>query len=606
MRNVAASIFSRSIISVLLVLGNIAEAQVSRAAGLKDNQSIVYHGRLVRPDKSLPEGSLSAVFKIYSPEPTLCLLWAETQTVEFHNGSFAVELGHSTNRVVGAFGGVAADFNQAFLNNPSMTLTSASCAKGSAYTPAASDDRLLSADFNDAGKVIEIAGLPIKSVPYALQAAEIAGFGIGNLMKISGDSNVSFTPSETETLKDLLGGDVFFDLKGRSVKNVADPVDPQDAATKAWVQAHVSSATATFGTVARVSVSGGALGVTNATTTPTVSLPKADALTSGYLSAADWSTFNGKQPAGSYQTTGLPQNQVWVGNVSGVAAPVYLGIAHLRTSLGAAQFPSACSASQTLTWSAITDALSCTNIAISSAAVSGLGALAAKNTADLASADVTGTLPVARGGTNSAATLSNNRVMVSAGGAIVENAALTPSRVVITGAGGLPAVSGVTDAELGYLGGVTSGVQTQLGGKVSKTGDTMTGTLNLAANGLAVGTSQLVVSGGNVGIGTAGPGQKLTVAGTIHSTSGGIKFPDGTTQTTAASAASVLSGTLCGLAVINSYGGGYGCGYGFATGSGISVVACNGVDLRTNCPAGYTIVDFGTSTSDCFRTCSKN
>jgi hypothetical protein len=39
-------------------------------------------------------------------------------------------------------------------------------------------------------------------------------------------------------------------------------------------------------------------------------------------------------------------------------------------------------------------------------------------------------------------------------------------------------------------------------------------------------------SGGNVGIGTASPGQKLTVAGTIETTSGGVKYPDGTTQTT--------------------------------------------------------------------------
>jgi hypothetical protein len=39
---------------------------------------------------------------------------------------------------------------------------------------------------------------------------------------------------------------------------------------------------------------------------------------------------------------------------------------------------------------------------------------------------------------------------------------------------------------------------------------------------------------GNVGIGTSSPGQKLSVAGTIESTTGGFKFPDGTTQTTAA------------------------------------------------------------------------
>ncbi|TSD02974.1 MAG: hypothetical protein Athens071416_365 [Parcubacteria group bacterium Athens0714_16] len=38
---------------------------------------------------------------------------------------------------------------------------------------------------------------------------------------------------------------------------------------------------------------------------------------------------------------------------------------------------------------------------------------------------------------------------------------------------------------------------------------------------------------GNVGIGTTAPGEKLSVAGVIESTTGGFKFPDGTTQITA-------------------------------------------------------------------------
>ena len=47
---------------------------------------------------------------------------------------------------------------------------------------------------------------------------------------------------------------------------------------------------------------------------------------------------------------------------------------------------------------------------------------------------------------------------------------------------------------------------------VAKAGDTMTGTLNLPANGLAAGGNQLVLNGGNVGIGTANPNKKFVVA----------------------------------------------------------------------------------------------
>ena len=55
-------------------------------------------------------------------------------------------------------------------------------------------------------------------------------------------------------------------------------------------------------------------------------------------------------------------------------------------------------------------------------------------------------------------------------------------------------------------------------------------------------------AGGNVGIGTSTPGSSLTVVGTIYSSTGGFKFPDGTTQTTAATGGSgtnyfTLSGT---------------------------------------------------------------
>lgn len=79
-------------------------------------------------------------------------------------------------------------------------------------------------------------------------------------------------------------------------------------------------------------------------------------------------------------------------------------------------------------------------------------------------------LPVVSGGTNSSAALNNNRVMQSAGGAVVEASAITASRALISDANGIPTHSAVTSTELGYVSGVTSAIQTQLGTKVTGPG----------------------------------------------------------------------------------------------------------------------------------------
>jgi hypothetical protein len=70
------------------------------------------------------------------------------------------------------------------------------------------------------------------------------------------------------------------------------------------------------------------------------------------------------------------------------------------------------------------------------------------------------------------------------------------------------------------------------------------GGLNLSESGVATGRL-FVQLGGNVGIGTSNPGQKLEVAGQVYSSTGGFRFPDGSVQTTAAlpSANAVLNQT---------------------------------------------------------------
>ena len=45
--------------------------------------------------------------------------------------------------------------------------------------------------------------------------------------------------------------------------------------------------------------------------------------------------------------------------------------------------------------------------------------------------------------------------------------------------------------------------------------------------------NDVVYNDGNVGVGTSNPGELLTVVGTIEVTSGGLRFPDGTLQTSA-------------------------------------------------------------------------
>jgi hypothetical protein len=55
--------------------------------------------------------------------------------------------------------------------------------------------------------------------------------------------------------------------------------------------------------------------------------------------------------------------------------------------------------------------------------------------------------------------------------------------------------------------------------------------------GILDASSNLVYSSGRLGVGTSSPTQAIEAAGTIYSTSGGFKFPDGSVQTSAAAGA---------------------------------------------------------------------
>src|SRR5688500_9729116 len=95
------------------------------------NESLVYQGRIVRPDGTVPSsGSITFTLAVYSPSPAKCLLYSESQTLNMTgaNGMFSLALGEGNRS-----DGVAHPFKQIFVNGG--TLSGLTCASGAtSYT----------------------------------------------------------------------------------------------------------------------------------------------------------------------------------------------------------------------------------------------------------------------------------------------------------------------------------------------------------------------------------------------------------------------------------------------------------------------------------------
>ena len=173
---------------------------------------------------------------------------------------------------------------------------------------------------------------------------------------------------------------------------------------------NLSWTTPTVGTVTSVGVS--APLVSSGGATPSLSLAKADATHDGYVAAADFLTFKNKM------TSSLANGQIWIGNASDAATPVAISgdvsltnagaftvnkiqgqnlnfagaasgafmkydgtnwtpvtikLQDIKSTIAGNVFASAnCTASESLTWSSITDAFSCQAIQTGSASQKGL------------------------------------------------------------------------------------------------------------------------------------------------------------------------------------------------------------------------------------------
>nr|WP_295901383.1 tail fiber domain-containing protein [uncultured Bdellovibrio sp.] len=100
-------------------------------------------------------------------------------------------------------------------------------------------------------------------------------------------------------------------------------------------------------------------------------------------------------------------------------------------------------------------------------------------------------------------------------------------------------------------------------------------------------------NGGSVGIGTNSPTVKLEVAGTVYSTTGGFKFPDGTVQTTASTSSYVTVGPFDGYS--RNVFVGVGHSNGTATGTSNEAYGDSSLNSLTT---GYRNIAIGINTLD--------
>ena len=497
----ARTLVRRLTLFLLLFLGSFSFAST--------NSGITYHGRIVKPDGAPLEGAnVQFRLQIRTPDASNCLMYEERQTKDMRNSSgiFSITINDGTGDRIDTSGYT---LDQIFANRGSFSFDLSACNSGSGiYIPNSSDGRRFQVYFRDEtmSDWMPMPAMNINFVPMAIEAKQVGGFTARHLLRVEDAAvaqNTPLTLQELTDLKELIAGTSSLYMRSTTGEGAILPVYSGDPVSPAQGSIWFDSVTGELryhdgtqvrtvgsgggggggGSVTAVTVSGPPLSVTNSTTTPQISISQAGPSSSGYLSQADWNTFNSKL------SSNLGEGKIFVGDSSGQANEVtptgdvslessgkfavigiqgyevesptvdrqvliwdqsaskyvsgFLTLSDIRSSTvpaGSVLPATACGAHQTLTWSSPLDTFSCQNIG------------------DLdASAITTGTISTAR----------------------------LPGSVVLNGGNSGPLTIGTNDNT----------------------------SLSIETNN---STTMTVTASGKVGIGTANPRNKVDVAGVIR------------------------------------------------------------------------------------------
>lgn len=280
------------------------------STALASPNELTYQGTLTDNADNPITTSTTVVFRILNPAKT-CILYSETQNVSPDSeGNFLAHIGSA----VGAAKRTSEDANSSMvtvlqnstqINGKLLSDGSTACS----YTPSSSDLRYLQVEV--AGTVLS-PDVAISSVPSAKVAESIEGLTKSSILQVNNSGSTSLTQANLEAaftgtaytnLQEILGGNFLkTDTSGAALPSFT--ANPGTAAEgDMWydsvanvIKFHDGTGVKTLSTGSSSVQSVSATGPLSSTggTTPSLSISQANSTTSGYLSSADWNTFNNK------------------------------------------------------------------------------------------------------------------------------------------------------------------------------------------------------------------------------------------------------------------------------------------------------------------------
>ncbi|MEY4616798.1 MAG: hypothetical protein RJB66_1758 [Pseudomonadota bacterium] len=291
-----------------------------------------------------------------------CVLYSEKFNVDMRSGdgSFSLIAGD----------GQRMDPSQVSLEkifSPTLTFPNLAQCEGG-YSKAAGDRLYLQVSFNDGSGLQNLDPVEITPSPYALDTFNVGGVQSASVLRLTDGPAAPFTLA---TFNDLLAAASGSSTKYYSSSGIATLQLKDSSGTK---KISLSAPTAlgsdlqltlpsNAGTAGQVLTTNGSGTLSWSTVTSGgggsgSSSGSVGGDLSGTLPNPTVARINGQPVSATAPSSG--QILRWDGSAY---APTNFGVSHLLSSTGSSQFPnSACTAAQTLTWTSLTDTLTCTNI----------------------------------------------------------------------------------------------------------------------------------------------------------------------------------------------------------------------------------------------------